>query len=674
MQPPKSISHKFTALFCLLLFSSAIQAQRSIHFEDISFDEAVAKAKARKKIVFVDVRGINPNSYTDKVEKEVFTSDSVADFFNTHCISIRINMGSEEGKKFAPRLAMLMYPVYVFHGRNGDQLDFTNAGSILKDPAVLMQKVRSSLETDRVKNANTRAITFTKDSWKNILQKAKTAGKLVFLDAQTTWCRPCILMARDIFTLNRVADFYNEHFINVTMDMEKGEGPSLVKKYDIHAYPTFLYIDGNGKLVHRDGGYQEADTFLLNGRTAISKMSDISLTLSSSDTAIRFTEDTWSSLLSQAKHDGKLIFVDANTSWCGPCKQMRREIFTQKKVGRLYNSNFINVDLDMEKGEGIEFRKKYAVRAYPTFLYIDGDGKVVHKTVGSCSEEEFRQHALDALSPRRSLLSLSTGYKDHKNDETLVTAYLSALGDAYETKLADSIATVYLKNQTPSSWQQPGNWQLINKYVNDATAPPFLAVVNEQDAYSKLFGTEEVEKKIYQTYMTWPQSFLLYPEKGKARVDQDAFDAFLRQVNSGPYAKKAEIAARAKLTIYFGVKEWHNYAGTVDEMLSNHIVPMDPRGAEWLYSFADIINRFAGDDKQTLTSATQWAKLGSTDIQGVNASDKATYLDLYAALLEKTGQTDQALQIRKDINQQQLTNAKQSAPFQTLIRIVPKQN
>ncbi|HVW60098.1 MAG TPA: thioredoxin family protein, partial [Puia sp.] len=645
MQPPKNISRKFTALACLLLFCSAIHAQKSIHFEDIGFDEAVAKAKAQKKIVFVDVRGINPNSYTDKVEKEVFTSDSVAGFFNAHCINIRINMGSEEGKKFAPRLAMLMYPVYVFHGRNGDQLDFTNAGTILKDPAVLMQKARSSLEIDRIKNANTRSITFTKDSWKNILQKAKSSGKLVFLDAQTTWCRPCILMARDIFTLDRVADFYNEHFINVTMDMEKGEGPALRKKYDINAYPAFLYIDGNGKQVHRDGGYQGADTFLLNGRKAIARMSGDSAAKASpsvipfvgaasgntvipSGSDMHFAEGSWSSLLARAKSSGRLIFVDANTSWCGPCKQMRREIFPQKQVARLYNNNFINVDLDMEKGEGIEFRKKYAVKAYPTFLYIDGDGQVVHKTVGSCDEAEFRQHALDALSPRHNLRFLSTAYKDHANDEAIVTAYLPALADAYETKLADSVATAYLKNQTPAAWQQPAGWQIIDKYVKDATAPPFLAVVNEQAAYSKLFGTEEVEKKIYQTYLAWPQSYLHYPEKGKAQVDQDDFDAFLRQVNAGPYAKKAEIAARAKLTVYFGLKDWHNYAGTVDGMLSGHIVPMDPKGAEWLYSFADIINRFAGDDKQILTSATQWAKLSSMDIQGINPSDKATFLDL----------------------------------------------
>ncbi|MES1249158.1 MAG: hypothetical protein ABUL46_00665, partial [Chitinophaga rupis] len=304
----------------------------------------------------------------------------------------------------------------------------------------------------------------------------------------------------------------------------------------------------------------------------------------------------------------------------------------------------------------------------------DGDGNVVHKTVGSCDAAEFRQHALDALSPQRNLLYLTTAYKDHKNAETFVTTYLSVLGDAYETKLADSVATVYLEGQAPSAWQQPANWKLTDKYVNDATAAPFLALVNEQAAYSRLFGQEAVEKKIYQTYMAWPQHYLHYPEKGKAALDQQGFDAFLHQLNAGPYAKRAEIAARAHLTVYFGLRDWHSYAAVVDSMLAGHIVPMDPIGAEWLYSFADIIHRFAGEDKQPLTDAVEWARVSSTGIAGINPSDKATYLDLYATLLEKTGRTDQALKIRKDIDEQQLTNAKQSAPFQTLIRIVPKQN
>lgn len=773
-------------IFCLLLCCSAIKAQKSIHFENIGFDEAVEKAKSQKKIVFVDVRGMGTNAFTEKVDKEIFTLDSIADFFNANVISIRVIMNSEEGKKFAPKLAMLMYPVYVFHGSNGDQLDFTNSGSVTKDPGVLMEKARSSLATNKLKNSNTRAITFTKDSWKDILGKALFQNKLIFLDAQTTWCRPCIMMAKDIFTLDRVADFYNQNFINVTMDMEKGDGPALRKKYGINAYPSFLYIDGTGKLVHHDGGYQEADRFLDNGKKALSNKaagtdsgpnagidhvnnattvtapsspnvipfadagtvpmsggstsntvpaarivpmlpggdgssrsadaaggstSAGSLTpgdagagglrsasgtgsalsparssagklsagkmgaVNAADTGgMRFTEGSWASLLAKSKQTGRLIFVDANTSWCGPCKQMRREIFPLPDVAQLYNRNFINIDFDMEKGEGIEFRKKYGVHAYPTFLFINGDGEVVHKTVGSCDAADFRQHALDALSPHRNLLFLQTSYAVKQKDETFVITYLSALRDAYETSKADSVALAFLNGDEPSAWQQPNNWMLIKEYVNDATSAVFLDLVKEQAVYGKLYGQEEVESKIYQTYLAWPQHYLHYPEKGKAILDRQPFDEFLGQVKASSYAKKAEIEAKSKLTVYFGLREWSLYAAVVNGMLSDHIVPMDPGGAEWLFSFSDIINRFSGDDKQVLSEAVKWTKLISTEINGVSSSDKATYLDLYASLLEKTGQTDMAQQVRKEIDQQQLTNAKQNAPFQTLIRIAPKQN
>ena len=73
---------------------------------------------------------------------------------------------------------------------------------------------------------------------------------------------------------------------------------------------------------------------------------------------IKFFEGTWEEALTLAKKEHKIIFVDAYTTWCGPCKQMAKDVFTQKEVGDFYNKSFINVKLDMEKGEGIGFSQK----------------------------------------------------------------------------------------------------------------------------------------------------------------------------------------------------------------------------------------------------------------------------------------------------------------------------
>lgn len=269
MKPRKLIITLSIILFALFGSVHFVSAQTEIKFRDLTFDQAMAEAAKTNKIIFVDVTRNTPGKMSLQVEKEVFTADSIAKFFNNNCISIRVNMNTDEGKKFAPRLAMLMYPVYVFHDKDGSQLSFISSSQILKDPASLMQKARASLYTAQQKVANTREIKFEESSWKAALAKAKKENKLVFLDAYTEWCRPCIKMAKDVFTLDKVADFYNDNFINVTMDMEKGEGPVIVKKYQIGAYPAFLFVNGDGEIVFKDGGYQEAAQFIEVGKAAV---------------------------------------------------------------------------------------------------------------------------------------------------------------------------------------------------------------------------------------------------------------------------------------------------------------------------------------------------------------------------------------------------------------------
>jgi thioredoxin-related protein len=51
------------------------------------------------------------------------------------------------------------------------------------------------------------------------------------------------------------------------MDMEKGEGPSLAQMYPLEAYPTLLFINGNGRVVKKAIGYMSADDLMDVGRS-----------------------------------------------------------------------------------------------------------------------------------------------------------------------------------------------------------------------------------------------------------------------------------------------------------------------------------------------------------------------------------------------------------------------
>ncbi len=104
---------------------------------------------------------------------------------------------------------------------------------------------------------------------------------------------------------------------------------------------------------------------------------------------IEFSKGSFADIKAKAADENKIIFVDAYAVWCGPCRWMEANVFTKKEVGDFYNEHFVNYKFDMEKGEGRAFAKKYAVRNYPTYLFLDAEGNIIHRAIGSRSAAEF---------------------------------------------------------------------------------------------------------------------------------------------------------------------------------------------------------------------------------------------------------------------------------------------
>ncbi len=102
---------------------------------------------------------------------------------------------------------------------------------------------------------------------------------------------------------------------------------------------------------------------------------------------IQFEKITFNQALAKAKRENKMVFMNVYATWCGPCMLLKKTTFKTDKIADSFNNSFINIDIDAEKGEGIELSKRYEVVAHPLMLVINPSGKVEKRILGYIKEE-----------------------------------------------------------------------------------------------------------------------------------------------------------------------------------------------------------------------------------------------------------------------------------------------
>ncbi|OHX65703.1 thioredoxin family protein [Flammeovirga pacifica] len=99
-------------------------------------------------------------------------------------------------------------------------------------------------------------------------QKAKNQNKDIFIDLYTNWCINCEWMQEEVFKTKKIASYYNENYINLSIDAESKLGKQFVEKYKLSIYPTYLYLNSSGEALHLVTGLKTKEEFIEGSKEA----------------------------------------------------------------------------------------------------------------------------------------------------------------------------------------------------------------------------------------------------------------------------------------------------------------------------------------------------------------------------------------------------------------------
>lgn len=110
--------NKLLSLF-LIGFSTLLFSQDGINFQQITFKEILAKAKAEKKLIFIDAFAVwcGPCKL---MEKNIFPLPSVKEYYNANFINARFDMEKGEGRELALKYGIRSYPTFLFLNGDGE--------------------------------------------------------------------------------------------------------------------------------------------------------------------------------------------------------------------------------------------------------------------------------------------------------------------------------------------------------------------------------------------------------------------------------------------------------------------------------------------------------------------------------------------------------------------------
>lgn len=338
---------------------------------------------------------------------------------------------------------------------------------------------------------------------------------------------------------------------------------------------------------------------------------------------VDFVDADFISVVEKAKSTNKLVMVDAYTDWCGWCKVMDRETFSDSLVGVFVNERLVSTKVNMEEGFGLDLAMKYRVSFYPQYLFFDGDGQLIGRLGGYIESAPFIAQLTEIITPDNYLPQLSAPMDFVMDYPVFYKNSFKKRKD--RTYPSEQEVTTFLDSR--SDLTDEVSWAVISRFVSDGKYAD--SVISNRVLLSEKFGTDEVVDKLASFVFAEVKTAIKDSSEVTLLDALDSADELL-----GPEAENYKL--RYRLYFYQMTQDWDAYTAIGNEIAKSAI----QYDASTLNQIA--WNLYEHDlNESNLKDAVWWMKIVS------EKEPTYAYLDTYAAILFKVKNYSEAKTVAK---------------------------
>ena len=370
---------------------------------------------------------------------------------------------------------------------------------------------------------------------------------------------------------------------------------------------------------------------------------------------------------------------------------MNDHIYTNDSVGRIVNSDFISVQIQMDstkldKGEtknwyatAHHFLEQYHVNAYPFYLFFSPSGRIVHAGTGTKDVSDFIRLCRAAQNAKEQYYTIlgnyNQGHRDYTTLPYLIECSLELKNEAEATHFVHEYVHQYLEKLPSKELWTKQNLQLMEAYSRFMVSKDklFQLYFRNHGKIDSIVGEEKYSEILI--------SSIIYREEVAPKVNMGI------KMSREPNWKKIRRTIGRKYSAYYGEKytvlgkmrfykarkEWSQYIANYIEWQEENGMVKIKHGLVALRVAKGYLNDCAWEvfkystNKKELTKALLWVESALS----MNSAPDPVEMDTKANLLYKLGIKEEAIlleekssSLAKNDNeiQQNLRKMKQGVP------------